>query len=86
MVNLSRARGHHLPASMARFNAENDIQAEALSKLFRGDITVLENEGQPLWNGADEIFVRKALPAEETRQATQMFARVARAVTLGCSG
>ena len=28
---------------------------------------VLENEGHPLWNGRDEIFVRKAIPAEETQ-------------------
>jgi hypothetical protein len=39
----------------------------ASSKAFRGDLTVLENEGQPLWNGADEILVRKALPAEEAQ-------------------
>jgi hypothetical protein len=55
--------------AIAAFNAENDIQAEgrASSKPFRGDLTVLENEGQPLWNGADEILVRKALPAEEAQ-------------------
>jgi hypothetical protein len=28
---------------------------------------VLENEGQPLWNGTDEILIRKAFPAEETQ-------------------
>jgi hypothetical protein len=28
---------------------------------------VLENEGQPLWNGADEILIRKALLAEEVQ-------------------
>jgi hypothetical protein len=55
--------------AIAAFNAENDIQAEgrASSKPFRGNLTVLENEGQPLWNGADEIRVRKALPAEEAQ-------------------
>src|ERR1700757_710226 len=55
--------------AIAAFNAENEIQAEgrASSKAFRGDLTVLENEGQPLWNGADEILVRKALPAEEAQ-------------------
>src|SRR5215475_9333269 len=31
------------------------------------DLTVLENEGHPLWNGTDEIFVRKAFPAEEAQ-------------------
>jgi hypothetical protein len=37
--------------AIAAFNAENDIQAEgrASSKPFRGDLTVIENEGQPLW-------------------------------------
>jgi hypothetical protein len=55
--------------AVAAFNAENEIQADgrASSKPFRGDLTVLENEGQPLWNGADEILVRKALPAEEAQ-------------------
>ena len=49
--------------AIAAFNAENDIQAEgrASSKPFRGELTVLENEGQPLWNGTDKILVRKAL-------------------------
>jgi hypothetical protein len=43
--------------AIAAFNAENDIQAEghASSKPFRGDLRVLENEGQPPWNVADEI-------------------------------
>jgi len=33
--------------AIAAFNAENEIQAEgrASSKPFRGDLTVLENEG-----------------------------------------
>src|SRR5437763_16098483 len=39
----------------------------AASKPFRADSTVLENEGRPLWNGTDEIFVRKAFPAEEAQ-------------------
>ena len=37
-------------------------EARAASKPFRADLTVLENEGHPLWNGTDEILVR---PAEE---------------------
>jgi hypothetical protein len=55
--------------AIAAFNAENEIQADgrASSKPFRGDLTVLENEGRPLWNGADEILVRKALPVEEAQ-------------------
>jgi hypothetical protein len=55
--------------AIAAFNAENEIQAEgrAASKPFRADLTVLENEGHPLWNGTDEIFVRKAFPAEEAQ-------------------
>ena len=50
--------------AIAAFNAENEIQAEgrAASKPFRADLTVLENEGHPLWNGTDEIFVRKSFP------------------------
>ena len=57
--------------AIAAFNAENEIQAEvrATSKPFRADLTVLENEGNPLWNGRDEIFIRKALPAEEAQFA-----------------
>jgi hypothetical protein len=49
--------------AIAAFNAENEIQAEgrASSKAFRGDLTVLENEGQPLWNGADEISCPQSL-------------------------
>ena len=52
--------------AIAAFNAENEIQAEgrAASKPFRADLTVLENEGHPLWNGTDEILVR---PAEEAQ-------------------
>jgi hypothetical protein len=55
--------------AIAAFNAENGIQAEgrAASKPFRADLTVLENEGHPLWNGRDEIFVRKAFPPEEAQ-------------------
>src|SRR5262249_6398508 len=55
--------------AIAAFNAENEIQAEVrvTSKPFRADLTVLENEGHPLWNGRDEIFIRKAFPAEEAQ-------------------
>ena len=55
--------------AIAAFNAENEIHAEgrAASKPFRADLTVLENEGRPLWNGTDEIFDRKAIPAEEVQ-------------------
>jgi hypothetical protein len=55
--------------AIAAFNAENEILAEAraASKPFRADLTVLENEGHPLWNGRDEIFIRNALPAEEAQ-------------------
>jgi hypothetical protein len=55
--------------AIAAFNAENEIQAEvrATSKPFRADLTVLKNEGHPLWNGKDEIFIRKAFPAEEAQ-------------------
>ncbi len=55
--------------AIAAFNAENEIQAEgrAASKQFRADLTVLENEGHLPWNGTDEIFVRKAFPAEEAQ-------------------
>ena len=55
--------------AVAAFNAQNEIQAQvrATSKRFRADLTVLENEGHPLWNGGDEIFVREALPAEEAQ-------------------
>src|SRR5262249_32219142 len=39
------------------FNAENEIHAEerAASKPFQADLTVLENEGRPLWNGTDVL-------------------------------
>jgi hypothetical protein len=55
--------------AIAAFNAENEIQAEvrATSKPFRADLTVLKNEGHPLWNGRDEIFIRKAFPEEEAQ-------------------
>ena len=55
--------------AIAAFNAEHEIQAEvrARSKPFRGELTVLENEGHPLWNGRDEIFIRKAFPEEEAQ-------------------
>jgi len=55
--------------AVAAFNAENKIQAEdrATSRPFRTDLTVLENEGRQLWNGTDEIFIRKAFPAEEAQ-------------------
>jgi hypothetical protein len=55
--------------AIAAFNAENEIQAEvrATSKPFRADLTVLKSEGNPLWNGRDEIFIRKAFPEEEAQ-------------------
>ena len=55
--------------AIAAFNAENEIHAEgrAASKSFRADLTVLENEGRPLWDGTDKILVRKAFPAEEAQ-------------------
>jgi hypothetical protein len=55
--------------AIAAFNAKNEIQAEvrATSKPFRADLTVLKNEGNPLWNGRDEIFIRKAFPEEEAQ-------------------
>jgi len=55
--------------AIAAFNAESEIHAEerAASKPFRADLTVLENEGRPLWEGTDKILVRKAFPAEEAQ-------------------
>ena len=55
--------------AIAAFNAENEIQAEvrATSKAFRADLMVLKNEGHPLWNGRDEIFIRKAFSTEESQ-------------------
>src|SRR5262245_7942071 len=52
--------------AIAAFNAENDIQAEgrASSKPFRGDLTVLENEGQPLPCGAEVILHHEVLSSE----------------------
>jgi hypothetical protein len=49
--------------AIAAFNAENEIQAEvrATSKPFRADLTVLKSEGNSLWNGRDEIFIRRGL-------------------------
>ena len=43
--------------AIAAFNAENEIHAEerAASKPFQADLTVLENEGRPLWNGTDVL-------------------------------
>jgi hypothetical protein len=55
--------------AIAAFNAENEIQAEVrvTNESFREDLTTLENEGHPLWNGTDGIFVREAFPAEEAQ-------------------
>jgi hypothetical protein len=55
--------------AVAAFNAENENQAgvRATSKPFRAGLALLENEGHPLWNGRDEIFIRKAFPAEEAQ-------------------
>jgi hypothetical protein len=55
--------------AIAAFNAENENQAEVrvTSESFRDDLTVLENEGHPLWNGKDQIFIRKAFPEEEAQ-------------------
>jgi hypothetical protein len=76
---LSYAEAEHKPPVPGVFaalrllissiNAEKDTQAEvrSTSKPFRADLTVLENEGHLLWNGRDEIFTRKALPAEEAQ-------------------
>ena len=49
------------------FNAENRATAEITSESqwFRSDLVCLDNdEGQPLWNGKDEIFLREAFPEE----------------------
>jgi hypothetical protein len=42
---------HLRRGQFAAFNAENEIHAEerAASKPFQADLTVLENEGRPLW-------------------------------------
>ena len=55
--------------AIAAFNAGNEIEAQgrAARQPFRADLTILENEGEPLWNGADDIFVCKARPAEEAQ-------------------
>ena len=69
--------------AIAAFNAENEIQAKvrATSKPFRADLTVLENEGHPLWNGRDEIFIRKAFPEEKAQfDASQAHAIKAREI------
>jgi hypothetical protein len=54
---------------IAAFSAKNRESAEewAQGGPFQEDLTVLENEGTPLWNGTDEIFVREAYPEEKAR-------------------
>src|SRR5262245_12770698 len=37
------------------------------SEEFREGLMVLENEGKPLWNGEDEIYLRDAFPEEADR-------------------
>src|SRR5262245_41410586 len=46
-----------------KFRRKSVLQANRSVLILR----CLENEGHPLWNGRDEIFIRKAFPAEESQ-------------------
>jgi len=52
--------------SVLAFNADSQVDAErkAESPMLRSDLMVFETADGPIWNGADEIVVREALPAE----------------------
>ena len=51
---------------IAAFNAESEIAGEAFieEEWFRSDLTALEGDGTPLWDGKSEIYLREALPEE----------------------
>ena len=52
--------------SVLAFNADSQVDAErkAESPMLCSDLMVFETADGPIWNGADEIVVREALPAE----------------------
>jgi hypothetical protein len=52
--------------SVLAFNADSQVDAErkAESPMLCSGLMVFETADGPIWNGADEIVVREALPAE----------------------
>ena len=54
-----------LGRGIAAFDAANDAEATQVrltDKAFRRDLTVLQNEGRPLWDGVSQIYVREPPP------------------------
>jgi hypothetical protein len=51
-------------------DADSLDEAEAifLHRDFKSDLMLLETDGAPLWNGKDELVVRRSSPEEEARQ------------------
>jgi hypothetical protein len=56
--------------SVLAFNADSQVDAErkAQSPMLCSDLMVFETADGPIWNGADAIVVREALPVERERK------------------
>ena len=52
---------------IAAFDAANDAEAEVhlADEAFVRDLTVLQSQGRPLWDGVTKIQMRRASPEEE---------------------
>jgi hypothetical protein len=57
------------PAAVLQADSTSHLEAEqhAMSLEMRSDLMVCETADGPIWNGQDEIVVRKALPDERAR-------------------
>jgi hypothetical protein len=66
--------------AIAVINAGTQEEAEDTfeSEAFKDEIAVLETEGQPLWNGSEELFIRRAFP-EEVAKFEAAYARALKA-------
>jgi hypothetical protein len=54
---------------VAAFNDESLPEAKnfALNNAFASDLMVLIHDGEPLWDGSSELFVREAFPEEQEK-------------------
>ncbi len=60
------------PIAVLNLPTQADAEEFLSDKEFQEDLTVLQHEGQPLWNGEAELRLREATPDERTEFANAL--------------
>ncbi len=61
------------PVAVINVPTREDAEELLKDEEFREDLTILRNEGRPLWNGQEELRLRDAKPEEQAEYESSDF-------------